>query len=1007
MREEIAVKTRTSAPLSLCRFGVLLLLVALLSGCGMSMKGTPFGLDEYEERRGPDENRVNWWPLLYYRDPALSVLWPFFELTDKHAAIRPVFSVEGLDEDKQVYNFLWPIAQLDMHQRQHRVFPLVWWGDPPDEPDYTVVFPFYWHKGDPYGGDKGYDRLLPLWSYDKHPDGFDTWLLGPFLRMRRDTEEKRFGWHVWPLVGHYGDSDGYYRFALWPLMHQWRSESRKEYGDCAIPLYYRSKDRRGSRFYSLPYSSRNKANGDYWQLVPPLLYRAGGKDRSLLVTPLWAQGSSDADGSAWNAAIPFYLHRKTKTGRSVNTLLGGYSADGDKRSWWALPLLSGAEWDQDRGSWGALPLLGGGEWDKESWQFASLLGLIAGGRGERSYSHRVLPFYHYQKDEDDALFVSLPYSTGRHKDGSSWHLVPPLCYVDKSEDGGQLFTPLWAQGSSKKRGSNWHALIPLYYHGRTRDKTLLATLLGGYKTDGQEKQWLIYPLLTGGSVGDKRGEFWALAPLIHAKWDETATSHHVLPLYYWGGRENTFLSIAAASWRHGENKRTTLVPPALSWLTDSPQRKDLWLGGPLAHFSWGEKGGEHHVLPLFYTNSKTGTFASPLAAWWRSGPERKTYAAPPLLSWLSAGERRKDLWVVGPLARWSWGKDGDPQHVFPLYYANNKTGTFVSPALAWWRNNRGATTHLVPPLLSWLSAGKRRKDLWVAGPLGHWSWGEEGGAQHMFPFYAYKPDRYFYTPLVGWNNDKQDGFIYPLTPLVGLRRGKRSGFWAFPLINHERVKATGDYKGNFLLLGNYWGREEEGGSSFFPVYSYRNHGPIDSQLKGWEDHAEFGTDFFCLPTCYYQNKSVAWRTKDGTSGRRFETKSGVFPLWSYSKRSTPQTGRIDAEATFLSLFHDITGLAVYDYQRRVRPLKDRPGKVDDYVRKRFLFHLWHYERSNRNVSVDVFPAITYDSRTDGFWKFSLLWRLFRWDSHPDRGTNLDLLFIPILRARAEKKNADH
>ena len=30
------------------------------------------------------------WPLVYYRDPALSVLWPIGEKTDEHFAIRPL-----------------------------------------------------------------------------------------------------------------------------------------------------------------------------------------------------------------------------------------------------------------------------------------------------------------------------------------------------------------------------------------------------------------------------------------------------------------------------------------------------------------------------------------------------------------------------------------------------------------------------------------------------------------------------------------------------------------------------------------------------------------------------------------------------------------------------------------------------------------------------------------------------------------------------------------------------
>jgi hypothetical protein len=58
--------------------------------------------------------------------------------------------------------------------------------------------------------------------------------------------------------------------------------------------------------------------------------------------------------------------------------------------------------------------------------------------------------------------------------------------------------------------------------------------------------------------------------------------------------------------------------------------------------------------------------------------------------------------------------------------------------------------------------------------------------------------------------------------------------------------------------------------------------------------------------------------------------------------------------------------------------------------------LYHYEREKDDVSVDVFPAITYDRTRDGMRKWSFLWRAFRYETGPD-GTKLDLLFIPLVR----------
>ena len=65
--------------------------------------------------------------------------------------------------------------------------------------------------------------------------------------------------------------------------------------------------------------------------------------------------------------------------------------------------------------------------------------------------------------------------------------------------------------------------------------------------------------------------------------------------------------------------------------------------------------------------------------------------------------------------------------------------------------------------------------------------------------------------------------------------------------------------------------------------------------------------------------------------------------------------------------------------------------------QRILWRLWHREEENGNVSLDVFPGFTYDSRKDGYTKTSFLWRLFRYENDPKNGKKVDLLFIPIWR----------
>ena len=59
------------------------------------------------------------------------------------------------------------------------------------------------------------------------------------------------------------------------------------------------------------------------------------------------------------------------------------------------------------------------------------------------------------------------------------------------------------------------------------------------------------------------------------------------------------------------------------------------------------------------------------------------------------------------------------------------------------------------------------------------------------------------------------------------------------------------------------------------------------------------------------------------------------------------------------------------------------------------WRVWHYERLNGDVSVDMIPAITYDRKQDGFKKISFLWRFFRYERSTAGAKKLDLCFIPV------------
>jgi hypothetical protein len=70
---------------------------------------------------------------------------------------------------------------------------------------------------------------------------------------------------------------------------------------------------------------------------------------------------------------------------------------------------------------------------------------------------------------------------------------------------------------------------------------------------------------------------------------------------------------------------------------------------------------------------------------------------------------------------------------------------------------------------------------------------------------------------------------------------------------------------------------------------------------------------------------------------------------------------------------------------------------NEYDLHSVLWRLWHWEEENCNVALDVFPGFTYDSKTNGYSKTSFLWRFFRYENDPEKGTSADFLFIPIMR----------
>ena len=523
---------------------VLILLCAL--GCKSTMmKGTPLYSGEYSKPQGPPEDRVNMWPLLYYHDPALSLLWPVGEATDDHISVRPIFSVYKLDKDEQEWSFLWPLSNLDFDTKHYRVFP-VFWGGRKDEdsdsryfvafplawkmPDWKGVFPvFCWH-GETTDGftvlplcwyeKDEYFHFFPLWLYTRPSDDYlDASVLWPIFRVKKTKDEK--GFRIWPLIGAYTDGeDSHERYALWPLCHDLRDGDTRT--RVAFPLYF----------------EHSEGEDGWWAAVPVAFHKQEGGDATT-ITPIWASGKKG--DARWSLLLPLYFRSSNpeqKTERLI-TPLGGWSKSPEKSDLTIIPLLSSYTTRDD---------------EKEIWA----LGPMARARwGGDKLQHHVFPLYYY--DSEKNMFLSPIASRRAGDDGSGFfNLLGLLAHYSVDARGKKMFGALlpltefsW-DDDGEHRGAK---VFPLFSWERTRRPDMR-------RSSSWLLPWMRFKSYEHGTVGE-----------------ETASS-----------RYNSFFPFWRYSYDYNSRPGESATPPGgpkavkqaptdasefsiLGWLYDSKHRK--------------------------------------------------------------------------------------------------------------------------------------------------------------------------------------------------------------------------------------------------------------------------------------------------------------------------------------------------------------------------------------------------------------------------------------------------
>ena len=522
---------------TLATFGLqvlFVLLMAIVTGCKMKeFSSTPFYSGNEVKFTGNVEDRVNLWPLAYWREPVGSVAWPLVSFGNEHFALRPIYSQYKAHgkSDYNEFNVLWPIGQFDIHSRDYRIFPLFWGKSYSDNPYFclfpalwrggetTGVFPFFWNDSlnefhifplfmSDFSNGNSSQYLFPLYFYG----GGDLFSL-PYSRYRAGAHVK--GRILAGLAGANSSTNtGYESSWLFPLYYHGSDTfvtplfGKAHDSSWLLPLYYHDT----SLFFTLIFGKTDKA---HWTV--PFYY----KDNTTFMTALGGKSGSASwilpffwQDSDTFASLPYWQRR---------------GKDGSIECVYSIPLLSGYQCStrtDDRLLY-LLMGLGGHVWSETSGNASWIFPLYY--KGDDSfytlfYGHnlRCRWFFPLYYDDKDITLVTPLYGRS-HADNSEWMF--PLYY----RDDDSFTTPLFGMD----KDATW--LVPIFYNDDQR--TIVSPLYGRSKKTNTE--WLI--------------------PLYHR---ETGRSFTSLPYSWRGGaaQTNSYFATVLAGTRSGRTQGSWIFP---------------------------------------------------------------------------------------------------------------------------------------------------------------------------------------------------------------------------------------------------------------------------------------------------------------------------------------------------------------------------------------------------------------------------------------------------------------
>lgn len=532
-------------------------------------------------------------------------------------------------------------------------------------------------------------------------------------------------------------------------------------------------------------------------------------------------------------------------------------------------------------------------------------------------------------------------------------VLPLYCRYDLSE--GILFPIVWW---NTRRSHQWNSIFPLYYYGWNgeEDMTFWAGFgLGGYaKRNGRMRAHWLLPFYCVWDNGDffsipysrsrncegiDEAYLFGLAGRTIAT-DEVATAHWAFPLY--GKNEKGFYSLPYIEEWYGD--RTEWFSPLTfsGGSYSSDESESAVLLGILGHKRIQDKS-RIWLFPICYSASNekgiTASAIFPLYYW----DDRGTFVT------ALYGHNKESQWcfpiwyrdekktLITPLAGWR----DDGSWLFPLY-AHSGDQFF---SLAYMRHHDTKLRAMCTTLPFLLSEYKRFDDgrgkLIAMLIYGHESDKKgEASLDYLFPFYRWDRDG-FHSLVYGHENG---GSSYYLTPIVGTYGGKRCGGWLFPLFNY---RADDDYDEVAKLMDLEELPESASVSDVITSVngSFLVVSDFDRTLRVVSDESAA------------QYKFVETRKR----GNRLL----------YNRDSTRTV-----------VFNAVSGCKISD---------------DTRSDSSFLWRVWHRTERNGEITIDAFPGYTYDKKANGYEKTSFLWRFYRNEYDPQKGREIDILFIPVCR----------